>query len=322
MLRPLRSGERRGPDAPTHRQSLLLLHRFCIARRSCVMDALGVLAAVPHAAEALGPVLLDDLKGAVGDWGCPPREVYATASPRAGAQRETAAPDEKSRLWLLAWWPAHLRVGRHRAAAGQPGRPLTALPLRGKTSARRDITRSAGLDESEQWLERAAGRCAAAPVISRRLHWPSRRPLRTTRERAARARADDRDRGRTPAAAVERLVIVLSVAERTPPPPRCPSGHALPMRGRRAARRPPPRHPAARHRRPSRGADGPPQPAPRAPSSPARRPDRLAVYMGCCAIRREGHVSWARTMAVCDVTMSGNASGQRSRDDRGATTRL
>jgi hypothetical protein len=40
---------------------------------------------------------------------------------------------------------------------------------------------------------------------------------------------------RTPAAAVERLVIVLSVAERTPPPPRRPSGHALPMRGRRAA---------------------------------------------------------------------------------------
>ena len=40
---------------------------------------------------------------------------------------------------------------------------------------------------------------------------------------------------RTPAATVERLVIVLSVAERTPPPPGRPSGHARPVRGRRAA---------------------------------------------------------------------------------------
>ena len=64
------------------------------------------------------------------------------------------------------------------------------------------------------------------------------RPLRTTRERAVRARADDRNRGRKRAqtgARVERLLIVLSVAERTPPPPGRPSGHARPMRGRRAA---------------------------------------------------------------------------------------
>jgi hypothetical protein len=64
-------------------------------------------------------------------------------------------------------------------------------------------------------------------------------PLRTTRERAVRARADDRQprakASASPAAAVERLVIVLSVPERTPPPPRRPSGHARLVRGRRAA---------------------------------------------------------------------------------------
>ena len=62
------------------------------------------------------------------------------------------------------------------------------------------------------------------------------RPLRTNSERAIRARADDRNRGRSerkPAAAVERFLIVLSVAERIPPVG--PSGRARPARGRRAA---------------------------------------------------------------------------------------
>jgi hypothetical protein len=86
------------------------------------------------------------------------------------------------------------------------------------------------------------------------------RPLWTTREPAARAPADDRNRGRKRAQTGgrrQRLVIVLSVPERTPPPPRRPSGHALRMRGRRAAdaaRHATPRQRAARYRRPREAA--------------------------------------------------------------------
>ena len=96
------------------------------------------------------------------------------------------------------------------------------------------------------------------------------------------------ERARTPAAAVERLVIVLSVAERTPPPPRRPSGHALPVRGRRAADAG--RHAiglldiGARGRR-----HGRPQPAAGAPSSPARRPDRLAYRITGAVLARSLH---------------------------------
>jgi hypothetical protein len=74
------------------------------------------------------------------------------------------------------------------------------------------------------------------------------------------------------------LLIVLSVAERTPPPPGRPS-HARPVRGRRAAHAG--RHAiglldiGARGRR-----HGRPQPAAGASSSPARRPDRLALLHG------------------------------------------
>ena len=50
--------------------------------------------------------------------------------------------------------------------------------------------------------------------------------LWTTRERAVRARADDRNRGRKRAPGVERLLILLNVSEPTPPPPGRPSGHA------------------------------------------------------------------------------------------------
>jgi hypothetical protein len=49
----------------------------------------------------------------------------------------------------------------------------------------------------------------------------ARRPQRTTSERAVPARGDDRNRGRKqrkPATAVERLLIVLTVAEPTPSP--------------------------------------------------------------------------------------------------------
>ena len=152
---------------------------------------------------------------------------------------------------------------------------------------------AAGSDESEQWLERAAGRCAAAPLISRRLHWPEPTPAPDD-TRARRPCACRRPgRGRTPAAALERLVIVLRVAERTPPPPGRPSGHARTCERRTGGRRPPPRARAARYRRPSRGANGRPRPAAGPPSSSARRPGQLAVYMGCCPHRREGPVSCA-----------------------------
>jgi hypothetical protein len=93
---------------------------------------------------------------------------------------------------------------------------------------------------------------------------------------------------RTPAATVERLLIVLSVAERSPPPPGRPSGHRRPVRERRAAdaRR---RNPAARYRRPARGAMVVLKRDSRRPVEPgARRPDHLAVYMGCCAKSPEG----------------------------------
>jgi hypothetical protein len=101
------------------------------------------------------------------------------------------------------------------------------------------------------------------------------RPSWTTRERAVRTRADDRNRGRKrrkPAPGVERLLIVLRVAERTPPPPGRPSWRARPVRGRRAAD-------AARHAigllniGARRRRHGRPQPAAGAPSSPARRPE-------------------------------------------------
>jgi hypothetical protein len=115
------------------------------------------------------------------------------------------------------------------------------------------------------------------------------RSLGTTREHAVRARAEDRNRGRKPAPGVERLLIVLSVAERSPPPPGRLSGHARPVRGRRAAN-------AARHAialldiGARRRRHIVPQSAAGAPSSSARRPDRLADYMGYCPHRREGHM--------------------------------
>jgi len=150
---------------------------------------------------------------------------------------------------------------------------------------------AAELDESEQSLERAAGRCAAAPLISRRLHWPEPTPApddtrarRPCACRRPRPRAHTGGRGRTSGDRPE--------CGRANPSPTATSVRACaPCERTTGRRRPPPRHPAARHRRPSRGADGPPQPARRAPSSPARRPDRLAFYMGYCPHRRKGHVS-------------------------------
>ena len=96
---------------------------------------------------------------------------------------------------------------------------------------------------------------------------------------------------RTPAATVERLLIVLSVAERSPPRPGRPSGHRRPVRERRAAHARC-RNPAARYQRPARGAMVVLKRGSRRPVEPgARRPDHLAVYMGCCAYRGKGRLS-------------------------------
>ena len=126
---------------------------------------------------------------------------------------------------------------------------------------------------------------ASPPPLSRRL-------LGTTGGRAVRPCADDRNRGqkRAPTGGHRRTSRDRhGVPERTPPPPRRPTGHA-PRETTTGRRRPPPGNPAARHRRPAGDANGRPQPATGAPSSPARRPDRLAVYMGCCANRGENPV--------------------------------
>jgi hypothetical protein len=122
---------------------------------------------------------------------------------------------------------------------------------------------------------------------------PTRRLLRTTRERAVRARADDRNRGRKRAQASARRRTSPDRPEnrRADPSPTGTSIRACAPYERTTGRRgPPPRNRAARYRRLAGGANGRPQPAPGAPSSPARRPGRLAFYMGYCANRREDRV--------------------------------
>jgi hypothetical protein len=93
---------------------------------------------------------------------------------------------------------------------------------------------------------------------------------------------------RKPAAAVEHLLIVMSVAEWTPSPLGRPSGHARPARGRRGAG-------ARRHAIRLLDIGVRPE-APWSSSTSsrrrarARRPVRLAFYMGYCADRWEDPV--------------------------------
>jgi hypothetical protein len=109
---------------------------------------------------------------------------------------------------------------------------------------------------------------------------PRRLSLGTTRERAVRARAEDRNRGRKRAQTGGRGRTSVDRPERgraDPPPPGRPSGHACPVRGLRAA--------DARHHAIGLLDIGVPPQAPwssstssrRPPSSPARRPDRLCL---------------------------------------------
>src|SRR5215218_8878990 len=93
---------------------------------------------------------------------------------------------------------------------------------------------------------------ATAPLISGRLYSP-RAHVRYGRHASAPSgrvptTATAGESGRKPAPGVERLLIVLSVAERTPPPPGRPSGHARPVRGRRAADARRPRNRSAQYR--------------------------------------------------------------------------
>jgi hypothetical protein len=146
-------------------------------------------------------------------------------------------------------------------------------------------------DEQAPTCPRDDDRCEAYASVPAR---PSETPARDD-TRARRPGACRRPQPRAKASAhrrprVERLLIVLSVAERTPPPPGRRSGHARPARGRRAADAAPPRNRlldiGARGR-----CHGRPQPPASAPTRSARRPDRLADYMGYCPHRRKGHVS-------------------------------
>jgi hypothetical protein len=147
---------------------------------------------------------------------------------------------------------------------------IARLPT-GRSSA--DAPALAGQRSSPQHLrDTCSGRTASAPS--------GRVPTTATAGES----------GRKPAPGVERLLIVVSVAERTLP-------HRVARPGMRACerttgrRRPPPRNRAAQYRRPLGGAMVvlTQQPAP--PSSPARRLGRLADYMGYCPHRRKTRVT-------------------------------
>jgi hypothetical protein len=120
----------------------------------------------------------------------------------------------------------------------------------------------------------------------------SGRSLGTTRERAVRARGDDRNRRRSEHKTGSRGRTSLDRPERVRADP-SPTGTSIracgTVTGRRAADVLATQSRAARYRRPAERRHGRPQPAAGPPSSPARRPDRLAFYMGYCPHRRTGH---------------------------------
>ena len=95
------------------------------------------------------------------------------------------------------------------------------LPATGRRRRRLVMALGISLGARSDRLEVAATR----PCSGRHTSAPSGRVPTT-------ATAGDSER--KPAAAVERLLIVLSMAERTPPPPRRLSGHARALRGRAA----------------------------------------------------------------------------------------
>ena len=156
---------------------------------------------------------------------------------------------------------------------------------------------------SEQWLERAAGRCAAAPLISRRRHWPEPTPApddtRARRPCACRRpqpRAHTGGRGRTSRDRPE--------CGRANPSPTATSIRACaPYERTTGRRRPPPRHPAARHRRLAGGAHGRPnqQPAPVEPGATTSSP--CSSTSPSLAATPRGHAE--RRAAGCAVVSNG-----------------
>ena len=156
--------------------------------------------------------------------------------------------------------------------AYRAARPLLdrATPCSGRLSSRR----------SER-LERTAGDAH----FGRHASPPSDRAPTT-------ATAGESGANRCPG--VERLMIILGMAERTPPPPDPsptgrPSGHAV-CESTRGRRRPDATQSGRSISASRRRRHGRPRPAAGAPSSSARRPDRLAFYMGYCPHCREDHV--------------------------------
>jgi hypothetical protein len=186
-----------------------------------------------------------------------------------------------------------------RAARGAPSRasvsPDTRASYARRVAARFDPTRHSRAPEISAEPAAASGTAAASecrsPINGGRLGSASgnaRNDHMRARRLGACRRPQPRAKATTPAATVERLLIVPSVAERTPPPPGRLFGHARALRGRRAADAAA-TQPGCSISAPTGGANGRPQPAAGAPSSPARRPDRRAFYMGYCPDRR-GHV--------------------------------
>jgi hypothetical protein len=142
----------------------------------------------------------------------------------------------------------------------------------------------------------------------------TRRLPQTTRERAVRARADDRNRGRKRAQTGGHGRTSLD-RRAWPSEPLPHTGTSLRACARfestTGRRRPPPRNPAARSRRPAGGANGRPQPAAGAPSSPTRRPDRLAHRIARAG-GRMGRDGLGRPVTRLDVTSRLDRRGETS----------
>ena len=126
---------------------------------------------------------------------------------RLGRIRQRRKARRASKGPLLLDKRASLRAPGSRLggkSSGGAGRDRCASTKAGLRDRPVGMSLTVGLDESEQWLERAAGRCAAAPVISGRLHWPEPTPApddtrarRPSACRRPRPRAHTGGRGRT-----------------------------------------------------------------------------------------------------------------------------
>jgi hypothetical protein len=146
------------------------------------------------------------------------RAIYSLPTSHAGQDNgpRTATPAP----------PAHASIA---APARPPGSP-PRRPMRSSSAAPDASSASAPTAACCDHRENPRIRLRdAVPAVSRMRASPAvpvRRSFGTTRERAARARADDRNGRRKRPPKLEHLLIVLSVAQRTPPPAGRPSRHA------------------------------------------------------------------------------------------------